>query len=213
MCDDNQYCVPPEWICDGKLHCKDGSDEKKDTDRCKEAISQRLKDTGNSSLCVAPYIECESLYKYTTCAKKCDKRIECFDGDDEINPDYNCPKKYKMNEFLTAETTPTRLTSPNFGRGRYKSNEKWRRIIRANDSFTIDIALQFVDIEPRDDDDDDDDDDGGRSCYDFLMMFEGEKSRIEALVNIFYLTDFFKNENIMLKFCFWVISSLGLPRF
>ena len=185
ICDDNQYCIPPEWICDGKLHCKDGSDEKKDTDRCKEAISQRLKDTGNSSLCVAPYIECESLYKYTTCAKKCDKRIECFDGDDEINPDYNCPKKYKMNEFLTAETTPTRLTSPNFGRGRYKSNERWRRIISADDSYKIDITLQFVDLEPRDDDDDDDDENdddggGGGSCFDILMMFEGEKSRIEA---------------------------------
>ncbi|XP_075244718.1 uncharacterized protein LOC142338719 isoform X3 [Convolutriloba macropyga] len=103
QCKESEDCIPPEWICDGKIHCRDGGDENFTSTEC---ALLRPEEHWSSEMCAPSYVECTSSQGgYSKiCAKQCDGISECVGDIDESDESGCTPTKIVMRNIpLNAE--------------------------------------------------------------------------------------------------------------
>ena len=168
QCNISGECIPPEWICDGKFHCTDKSDENRTLAKCEEKPGQN---TGQlSTLCALPYLECESSrnLSHPICAQKCDGIVECKDERDEFGKESGCGATVPFNGNFIASDQLQIIAFPAdpMIKPYYDNNVRVAWTISSNYSEII-FEILIYGIEGCDGE-------GTQACTDVLQITEGD---------------------------------------
>ena len=165
QCQSTGECIPPEWICDGKFHCNDHSDEEKDPffDTCDKWDS-----FGESvpKLCAFPYFECEDFRNSNPiCAQRCDKIVECRDNIDEVGKSFGCEDNIDFRGVLTARDELQTFKFPE-SNASYENDMRVAWLISSNYSeIFVNATLHGIENCKGE---------GGRACSDVLQVTAGD---------------------------------------
>ncbi len=167
-CQVGQECIPEEWICNGIMNCRDGSDEDENLHDCEALKEDRRTDRSTiHGICKKPYIQCpgEQL-----CVVRCDGVRECTEeyGFDESREAMCNNTMCREFHGVTVETAS--LTSPSFP-ALYEANLDCSYTISASDkSQRIQVTFTEIDLEGQ-----------PGSCLDYVEIFDGNSTQSPRL--------------------------------